>query len=58
MVVIRRARFSELERHLEFVQRMCVGSLVSEGKMQFSHKSFKDWLSSEASDEFGVNASG
>jgi WD40 repeat protein len=31
-------------RHLEFVQRMCVGSLVDVGMLQFSHKSFADWL--------------
>ena len=37
-----------LQRHLEFVQRMCVGSLVAVGQMQFSHKSFADWLVDEA----------
>ena len=31
-------------RHLEFVKTMCVGSLVEIGELQFSHKSFADWL--------------
>ena len=31
-------------RHLEFVKTMCVGSLVDVGLLQFSHKSFSDWL--------------
>jgi WD40 repeat protein len=33
------------QNHLEFVQRMCVGSLVEVGLLQFSHRSFPDWLS-------------
>jgi hypothetical protein len=32
------------QQHVEFVQRMCVGSLVEVGFLQFSHKSFPDWL--------------
>jgi len=35
---------AERRRHLNFVQSMCVGSLVDVGQLQFSHKSFSDWL--------------
>ena len=42
------------QSHLEFVQRMCVGSLAEVGLLQFSHKSFPDWLESETSDMFHV----
>ena len=34
----------ERENHLTFVKTMCVGSLVEVGELQFSHKSFSDWL--------------
>jgi hypothetical protein len=45
----------ERQRHLEFVQRMCVGSLVEVGMLQLSHKSFSDWLTSKkASGRFCV----
>ena len=44
---------AEHRRHLEFVQRMCVGSLVDVGLLQFSHKSFADWLE----DDFDENES-
>ena len=36
---------AERNNHLEFIQRMCVGSLAEVGLFQFSHKSFPDWLS-------------
>ena len=33
-------------RHLDFVAKMCVGSLARAGLLQLSHKSFADWLRS------------
>ena len=42
---------AERRRHLEFVQTMCVGSLVDVGLLQFSHKSFSDWLEDEEENE-------
>ena len=46
---------SDRARHVKFVQRMCVGSLVEVGKLQLSHKSFADWLSDEESEQFCVD---
>ena len=43
---------AERQHHLDFVQRMCVGSLVEVGLLQFSHKSFPDWL--EQNEKFHV----
>merc|ERR1712166_1570242 len=40
--------------HLEFIQRMCVGSLVDVGLLQFSHKSFSDWLNDKNNEDFRV----
>jgi hypothetical protein len=43
---------TERQHHLDFVQRMCVGSLAEVGLLQFSHKSFPDWL--EQNEKFHV----
>ena len=41
-------------RHLNFVQRLCVGNLLEKGMLQLSHKSFADWLCVPESREFQV----
>ena len=47
---------NDRRRHLDFVQRLCVGSLVEKGKLQLSHKSVADWLcDSDDSKEFHVD---
>ena len=38
----------ERKRHLGFVRSMCTGSLAEAGELQFSHKSFSDWLTGSA----------
>ena len=42
----------ERKRHLAFVRSMCSGSLVEVGKLQFSHKSFSDWLTGDGSGDY------
>ena len=43
-------------QHLAFVKRMCVGSLAEEaGLLQYSHKTFADWLLGEASGSFRLD---
>ena len=39
-----------------FVRGMCSGSLAEVGKLQFSHKSFSDWLVGEGSGDYRVQS--